>query len=80
MGKRDDEEIDLMNAFALLMQFGLTVAIPIIVGVVLGRFIDKVVGTEHFFMFLFLTLGILVACYAAYREIKRFISKKNKNE
>lgn len=76
MGKRDDEEIDLMNAFALLMQFGLTVAIPIILGVVIGKFVDKTVGTEHFFMFLFLTIGILASCYAAYREIKRFISKK----
>jgi ATP synthase protein I len=76
MGKRDDEEIDLMNAFALLMQFGLTVAIPIIVGVVLGKFIDKTVGTDHIFMFVFLAIGVLVSCYAVYREIKRFISKK----
>lgn len=76
MGKRDDEEIDLMNAFALLMQFGLTVAIPIIIGVVVGKFIDVSVGTDHIFMFLFIGIGILVSCYAAYREIKRFISKK----
>jgi F0F1-type ATP synthase assembly protein I len=76
MGKRDDEKIDLMNASALLLQFGLTVAIPIISGIIIGKFIDATVGTNHVFMFMFLAIGILVACYAAYREIKRFISKK----
>ena len=68
---RENEELDMLNAFALLTQIGLTLAVPIIIGVVIGRLIDTTVGTGYLFLFIFLAIGIAGGFYACYRELKR---------
>ncbi len=77
MRKKKDEELDLLNSFALLTQIGLTLGIPIIIGVVMGRMIDVSIGDSHLFLFIFLIIGIIVGFYGAYRELKRInVNKK----
>ena len=69
--KRQNEELDYLNAFALLTQTGLTLAIPIIIGIVAGRWIDRSMDSGHLFLFVFLAIGLVVGFYGAYREFKR---------
>ncbi len=67
----DNEELDALNAFALLTQIGLTLGVPIIIGIVIGRLIDNAVGSGYLFLFIFLMLGIVGGFYACYRELNR---------
>jgi predicted F0F1-ATPase subunit len=71
MSTKKDEEFDLLNSFALLTQIGLTLAIPIIIGIVAGELLDSAFGDGHVFLFSLLAVGLVVGFYAAYRELKR---------
>jgi len=68
---KKNEDIDLLNSFALLTQIGLTLAIPIIVAIVIGEVLDSAFGEGHLFLFVFLAIGIVAGFYAVYRELKR---------
>ncbi len=77
MRKDKQEDFDLLNSFALLTQIGLTLAVPIIIGIVAGKLLDSAFGNGHLFLFLFLAAGIVIGFYAAYRELKRVnVSRK----
>jgi|GEM_PF-2567472 len=67
----ENEELDTLNAFALLTEFGLTLGVPIIIGIVLGELIDGATGKSPLFLFIFLILGIAGGFYACYRELNR---------
>ncbi len=77
MSKNKEEDFDLLNSFALLTQIGLTLAIPIIIGIAAGELLDSASGGGHVFLFSLLVVGIVVGFYAAYRELKRVNVKKD---
>jgi F0F1-type ATP synthase assembly protein I len=79
MRKEKDDQLDLLNAFGLFAQIGLTLAIPIIIGIVAGKLLDGALGDGHLFLFIFLGAGIVLGFYAAYRELKRVnVSRRRK--
>lgn len=57
MKKKDDDRSALKNV-ALISQVGISMASPILLGVFIGQWIDKKVGTEGIFMLIFIFLGV----------------------
>ena len=56
---------------ALMGQLGLTIAIPIVLGAIVGNFLDGTLHTSHFILLFGLLLGLISGIYGAYRLFKR---------
>lgn len=48
---------DTLKNLVLISQIGLSVISPILIGVYIGQFIDKKIGTKGIFMLIFIVLG-----------------------
>ncbi|MGO8692800.1 MAG: AtpZ/AtpI family protein [Rectinemataceae bacterium] len=73
---RRKELADRKAALAWLGTLGIvgwSVAIPILLGIVLGRWMDSLFGTGPALMIVFLVAGIVLGCGAAWRWIKKRI-------
>lgn len=65
-----------LDAITLCSQLGLTIAVPIILGMLGGNWLDKKLGTGHVFFLILLTLGIVAGFVSAYRQVMGTIGKK----
>jgi MFS family permease len=61
--------------FALFSQIGLTLAIPILAGVLLGNQLDRSIGTRPIFLFSGALGGMALGGYASYRLVTRFLAR-----
>ncbi|NLY77162.1 MAG: AtpZ/AtpI family protein [Tissierellia bacterium] len=59
MGKKDNR--DIFKNISLITQIGLSMIMPIIIGVYVGGFIDQKVGTQMVFRLIFILLGVAAA-------------------
>ncbi|MBU5436731.1 AtpZ/AtpI family protein [Tissierella sp. MSJ-40] len=55
MKKKDYK--DVLKNLGLISQIGISVITPILLGVFIGQFIDKKVGTQGIFIIVFIILG-----------------------
>ncbi|MCH5273675.1 MAG: AtpZ/AtpI family protein [Lachnospiraceae bacterium] len=69
----------VIKALVLITQLGISMMVPIFLGVFLGNFIDKKAGTS-FFMPIFLVLGIAAAFRNVYYLLKPFYAKDKERE
>ncbi len=67
-------------AIALFSQLGLSMAIPIIAGAMLGGYLDKKYNTNAAFLIIFLLLGIFAGFTGSYRLIKMVNERKDKED
>lgn len=65
-----------LEALALCSQLGLTMAIPIVLGIIGGNWLDKRLGTGMVFLAILLVIGILAGFIGAYQQI--MATTKNK--
>lgn len=65
-----------LESMALVSQFGLTLAIPIVLGALAGRWIDEKLGTGMIFFLILFCLGIAGGFTAAYHQIIAVIKRK----
>ena len=56
---------------ALMGQLGFTIAIPIVLGVIVGNYLDGILHTNHFILLFGLLLGLISGIYGAYRLFTR---------
>lgn len=68
MRKKDNRNV--FKNLALITQIGLSMVIPIIIGVYLGGFIDDKVGTKMVFRLIFLLLGVATAFVNLFKMTK----------
>ena len=66
------EKRDIARGLGLMSQIGITVALCIFFGVLLGRFIDDRLGTSPWFLFIFVIIGCLAAFKAMIDLAKKF--------
>lgn len=64
------------NAFTLISQLGLTLAVPIILGALAGHWIDGKLGTGMIFFVLLLLLGLVGGFVGAYQQIMAVTKRK----
>lgn len=58
-----------LEAFALVSQLGLTIALPVVLGAAAGHWIDVRLGTGMIFFLILLLLGLVGGFTGAYRLI-----------
>ena len=61
------EPPSVWGSLALVGQLGLTIAIPLALGTILGNYLDGITHITLLFVFLGLLLGLIVGIYGAYR-------------
>lgn len=60
------------GSLALMGQLGLTIALPLLAGALLGNYLDSRTHTSNLYLLLGLLLGLIVGIYGAYRLLSRF--------
>ncbi len=68
MGKQK-KGLEIIKAFALLSQLGLTIALPIFTGVYVGSYLDERLSTGGTLTILLMILGVFGGLTGAYRLI-----------
>jgi ATP synthase protein I len=53
-------------------QLGFTIAVPLVLGTILGNYLDGITHQKILFLLLGLLLGLIVGIYGAYRLFSRF--------
>ena len=71
-GISKDERKQMMRALGLLTQMGLTFAICVLLGVLIGRFLDDFLGTSPWLLLVFAFLGVGAAFKTMYDIAQRF--------
>jgi ATP synthase protein I len=61
--------------FALFSEIGFVLAIPILIGVLVGDGIDRKIGTWPIFLLVGALGGMALGGYASYRLITRFLAR-----
>ena len=61
--------------FALFSEIGFVLAIPIIVGVLVGEQVDRRIGSWPIFLLVGAFAGMALGGYASYRLITRFLAR-----
>lgn len=65
-----------LEALSLSIQLGLTIALPMVLLTIAGRWIDLRLGTNMIFMILFLIFGIAGGIMGAYKQIMTVTKRK----
>ena len=60
------------GSLALMGQLGFTIVIPLLLGTLLGNYLDSITHKKILFLLLGLLLGLIVGIYGAYRLFARF--------
>lgn len=76
----DDEKRSLIKTVGLVSSMGISVALAIIIGVVIGRQLDKWLDTHPWFFFIFLFFGIAAGFRNIYIIAGREIRKDGEDE
>lgn len=61
------------HAWALAGELGYTIAIPIVIFALLGRFADKTLGTSPWLLLLGILISIFASSYLIYRKMREII-------
>ncbi|MGO1468530.1 MAG: AtpZ/AtpI family protein [Tissierella sp.] len=56
--KKNDKDRSALKNLALISQIGISMITPIFLGIYIGGWIDKWVGTDGVFMIIFMLLGV----------------------
>ncbi len=54
----DKDKLKIMQGIALITQIGISMIVPIILGIFIGRFLDNLIGTNNIFLFIFIIIGV----------------------
>jgi F0F1-type ATP synthase assembly protein I len=67
----------VLSSLALVGQLGLVVAVPIVLGVFVGNYLDNLAGAHGLVLIGMVLLGIVAAVYSAYRIVAQAINWKS---
>ncbi|MFV0504135.1 MAG: AtpZ/AtpI family protein [Lachnospirales bacterium] len=71
---KNSEKREIVSAFTLVSQMGITVLVTIIPMVIFGNFLDKTFETSPLFLTIFILFGVLAAFRNIYVVSMRFIN------
>lgn len=63
------------SALSLAWNLGYTIAVPIVVFALLGRFLDKKLGTSPFLLLAGILLSVAISSWAVYKKTLDIIGK-----
>ena len=62
---------DFIQAFSLLSQIGITIVACILIGILIGWFLDNLLGTSPWLLLVFTVLGIVAAIKSIFDFAKK---------
>jgi F0F1-type ATP synthase assembly protein I len=71
----EENKKDSWSAVSLAWELGYAIAIPLVVLALLGRFLDKKIGTSPWLLLTGILLSILISSYLIYRKTTNIIEK-----
>ena len=78
----DENKRDLLKTLGVVSSMGISAVVAIVIGIFVGRQLDKWLGTEPWFFFIFLFFGIAAGFRNIYiitnREVHRDENSKDK--
>lgn len=74
----DENKKNLLKSLGTVSSMGISVVVAIVIGIVIGRQLDKWFGTEPWFFFIFLFFGIVAGFRNIYILTKREINRNEK--
>lgn len=74
---RENNHKDTLQNLALISQIGFSVITPILLGVFIGRFLDKKLSTKGIFSIIFIIFGAITGFIYLIRLSTRKLEKKN---
>ena len=69
--RNERRQNNALQGFAVYSQIGFTIAACVIVGVLLGKFLDRLLGTSPWLLLVFALLGMAAAFWTLFRLAKR---------
>jgi len=66
------------SALALAWELGYTIAIPIVIFAIGGRFLDKKLGSSPILLLLGILLALIISSVGVYRKTMKVMSETNK--
>ncbi len=52
------DKLNIMQGLAMITQIGISMIVPIILSIIIGRFLDNLIGTNNIFLFIFIIIGV----------------------
>ncbi|AOY75576.1 AtpZ/AtpI family protein [Clostridium formicaceticum] len=69
---------NLLENLALISQIGISMIIPIIGGLYIGRWLDTKVGTQPIFLFVFIVMGVGAAFVNLFKITTKDVQKNKR--
>ncbi len=76
----DQDKKKFYKSLGVLSSIGISVVLAIIIGVLIGRWLDDLFGTSPVFFFIFLFIGIVAGFRNIFVIVKREIKKDEPGE
>ncbi|MDD3850572.1 MAG: AtpZ/AtpI family protein [Firmicutes bacterium] len=73
MKKRDATPLKYIG---LIIRLGMSMALPVVAGVLAGRYLDGRLGTGNVFLFIFIIIGTLTSFRNLYHQAYRITNRK----
>lgn len=65
-----------LKFIGLIIRLGMSMALPVIAGVMAGRLLDRRMGTGNVFLVVFVIAGIIISFGNLYRQANKMTGKK----
>lgn len=72
---KKNEPPSVWGSLALMGQLGLVIVIPLVLGFLIGNYLDSLTHTKNVYLYLGLLLGLIVGIIGAYRLFAPFFKK-----
>jgi len=76
----DENKKNLIKSLGTVSSMGISVVVAIVIGIVIGRQLDKWFGTDPWLFFIFLFFGIIAGFRNIYIITKREINRDEKGK
>lgn len=73
---KSNNKAKILENLALVSQLGISMLVPILIGMFLGKFLDDIIGTEFIFLGILTVCGVAAAFISLYKIATRGINRK----
>ncbi|MCG8538624.1 MAG: AtpZ/AtpI family protein [Clostridia bacterium] len=70
------DKFKMYENLVLVSQIGIMMAIPILISVLLGNYIDKRLGTGSLFLLIFIGIGVASSFLNLYKFVMKLLNKR----
>jgi len=72
----EKKDVTPLKYIGFITQLGVSMTVPIVLGVLVGRYLDARVGTSNIFLAIFIIIGTLTSFRNLYHQADRITKRK----